>query len=137
MKNIQGSRAIWRKQKRAHEKGYVETLFGRRIYLPEIYADNATIRKGAERTAINAPVQGTAADLVKEAMIAVQNFLQQENLKSRMLMQVHDELILEVPEQEQTIVKNKIKDLMEQVADWAVPLVVDLGLGPDWQNAHS
>mgnify|MGYP002720339018 FL=1 len=124
-------------KKRAHEKGYVETLFGRRIYLPEIYADNATIRKGAERTAINAPVQGTAADLVKEAMIAVQNFLQQENLKSRMLMQVHDELILEVPEQEQTIVKNKIKDLMEQVADWAVPLVVDLGLGPDWQNAHS
>ena len=82
-------------------------------------------------------MQGTAADLVKEAMIAVQNFLQQENLKSRMLMQVHDELILEVPEQEQTIVKNKIKDLMEQVADWAVPLVVDLGLGPDWQNAHS
>ena len=124
-------------KKRAHEKGYVETLFGRRIYLPEIYADNATIRKGAERTAINAPVQGTAADLVKEAMIAVQNFLQQENLKSRMLMQVHDELILEVPEQEQTIVKNKIKDLMEQMADWAVPLVVDLGLGPDWQNAHS
>lgn len=124
-------------KKKAYERGYVETLFGRRIYLPEIYADNAATRKGAERTAINAPVQGTAADLVKGAMIAVQNFLHEEGLKSRMLMQVHDELILEVPKKEEEIVKGKIKDLMEKIVDWAVPLVVDLGIGPNWQDAHS
>jgi DNA polymerase-1 len=120
----------------ASENGYVETAYGRRLYLPEINARNGMLRQAAERTAINAPMQGTAADIIKLAMINVDNWLQNSDLKSRMVMQVHDELVLEVPESELEEIKEGLRGLMESAAELSVPLVVDLGEGDNWDEAH-
>ena len=120
----------------AKEQGYVETVFGRRLWLPEINSSNGAKRQGAERAAINAPMQGTAADLIKLAMIVVQHWLETENLQSRLIMQVHDELVLEVPEDELALVKEKLPGLMCHVADLKVPLLVELGAGENWDVAH-
>ena len=120
----------------AAEKGYVETYFGRRLYLPEINSNNAVRRQAAERTAINAPMQGTAADIIKLAMISVDNWLQENQLVSRMIMQVHDELVLEVPQQELQQVIAGISQCMESAANLSVPLVVDAGIGDNWDQAH-
>ena len=123
-------------REKAREQGYVETVFGRRLWLPEISSSNGARRQGAERAAINAPMQGTAADLIKLAMIAVQGWLDAEKLQSKLIMQVHDELVLEVPQQEIDVVRNNLPQLMCGVATLAVPLVVDLGAGPNWDKAH-
>jgi DNA polymerase I len=120
----------------ARDLGYVETVFGRRLYLPEIRAQNQGRRQGAERAAINAPMQGTAADLIKLAMIAVHRWLEDDRLATRLVMQVHDELVLEVPDAELALVTAKLPDHMTRVADLAVPLVVDVGAGPNWEQAH-
>ena len=125
-----------RTREEAREKGYVETVFGRRLWLPEIRGGNGPRRQGAERAAINAPMQGTAADLIKMAMIAVDRWLAEKRLKSRLIMQVHDELVLEVPEPELEAVKQDLPNLMGGVAQLAVPLVVDVGAGPNWDRAH-
>ena len=120
----------------AKEKGYVETIFGRRLWLPEINSSNGMRRQGAERAAINAPMQGTAADLIKLSMIAVQSWLEAENLQTQMLLQVHDELILEVPLSEFELVKMQLRNLMTQVATLRVPLEVGIGVGNNWEEAH-
>ncbi|MEO8409312.1 MAG: DNA polymerase I [Propionivibrio sp.] len=116
--------------------GYVETVFGRRLWLPEIRAAQVGRRQGAERAAINAPMQGTAADLIKLAMIAVQGWIDQEKLKTRMVMQVHDELVLEVPDDELARVRDDLPSLMTQVAQLRVPLAVEVGAGANWDEAH-
>ncbi len=123
-----------REQAKAH--GYVETWFGRRLWLPEINGANGMRRQAAERAAINAPMQGTAADLIKLAMIAVQDWLEKEKLQTKLIMQVHDELILEVPEAELALVKEKLRELMCNVAQLKVPLEVGLGEGANWDEAH-
>ena len=120
----------------AKEKGYVETLFGRRIYLPEINGGNGPRKAGAERQAINAPMQGTAADLIKLAMIAVQAALDAQSRKTLMVMQVHDELVFEVPEAELEWARNEIPRLMASVAHLKVPLLAEVGVGPNWDQAH-
>ena len=120
----------------AKDQGYVETVFGRRLWLPDINSSNGMKRQGAERAAINAPMQGTAADLIKLAMIKVQGWLEAEKLKSRLIMQVHDELVLEVPEDELQLVKDSLPKLMCNVADLHVPLLVELGHGKNWDEAH-
>lgn len=120
----------------AAEKGYVETYFGRRLYLPEINSNNAVRRQAAERTAINAPMQGTAADIIKLAMISVDSWLRENQLVSRMIMQVHDELVLEAPQQELQQVIKGISECMENAANLSVPLVVDVGTGDNWDEAH-
>jgi DNA polymerase-1 len=120
----------------AREQGYVETVFGRRLWLPEIRAGNQGRRAGAERAAINAPMQGTAADLIKLAMIAVQKWIDDERLGGRLVMQVHDELVLEVPEAELKRVKGELPALMSGVASLRAPLVVDIGVGRNWDEAH-
>ena len=120
----------------AAENGFVETVFGRRLYLPEINASNGMRRQAAERTAINAPMQGTAADIIKLAMINVHNWLENSDLTSKIIMQVHDELVLEVPESEMDEVQKGLKDLMESAAELLVPLVVDIGVGDNWDEAH-
>jgi DNA polymerase I len=123
-------------RKSARDRGYVETVLGRRLWLPEIRSANPARRSGAERAAINAPMQGTAADLIKLAMIAVQAWLDREKLASRLIMQVHDELVLEVPEGEVGRIKAEIPRLMSGVAQLKVPLVVDVGSGQNWEKAH-
>ena len=123
-------------RQQAKSQGFVETVFGRRLWLPEINSPNGPRRQGAERAAINAPMQGTAADLIKLAMIAVQAWLDKEQLGSRMVMQVHDELVLEVPEAELAMVKQRLPELMAGVAELRVPLVADVGSGPNWEKAH-
>ena len=120
----------------AAENGFVETICGRRLYLPEINSRNGMRRQAAERTAINAPMQGTAADIIKRAMISVDRWLQSSDLQSRMIMQVHDELVLEVPESELEIVKQGLIERMESAAELLVPLVVDVGVGNNWDEAH-
>jgi len=120
----------------AKEKGYVETLFGRRIYLPEINGGNGPRKAGAERQAINAPMQGTAADLIKLAMIAVQKALDEERRATRVVMQVHDELVFEVPDAELVWVKDAVPRLMAGVAQWSVPLLAEVGVGSNWDEAH-
>ncbi len=120
----------------AKAKGYVETVFGRRLWLPEINSPNGPRRQGAERAAINAPMQGTAADLIKLAMIAVQGWLETSGLATRMVMQVHDELVLEVPQAELELVKVKLPELMAGVAALKVPLLAEVGVGPNWDQAH-
>jgi len=120
----------------AKERGYVETVFGRRLWLPEIRSSNAGRRGNAERAAINAPMQGTAADLIKLAMIAVQGWLERECLASRLIMQVHDELVLEVPEAELELIKHDLPGLMCNIATLRTPLVVDVGTGANWEKAH-
>ena len=123
-------------RRRAREQGYVETVFGRRLYLPEINAKNPQRRQGAERAAINAPMQGTAADLIKLAMIAVQDHLDRHSLQTRLVMQVHDELVLEVPEGELPGIKEALAALMCNVAQLEVPLRAEVGIGPNWERAH-
>jgi DNA polymerase I len=125
-----------RTRESARSLGYVETVFGRRLYLPEIKASNPARRQGSERAAINAPMQGTAADLIKLAMIAVQGWISTSRMKSRLIMQVHDELVLEVPSSEIDSVKTELPKLMNSVAKLDVPLAVDLGVGPNWEKAH-
>ncbi len=125
-----------RTRETAKEKGYVETVFGRRLYLAEIRASNHQRRQAAERAAINAPMQGTAADLIKLSMIAVNNWIAAHTLDTRMIMQVHDELVLEVPQVELTLVKKTVPELMAGVAKLDVPLVADVGAGPNWEQAH-
>jgi DNA polymerase-1 len=120
----------------ARENGYVETLFGRRLYLPDINASNMQRRQGAERAAINAPMQGTAADIIKRAMIRVDHWLQQEKPDARLVMQVHDELVFEVAEDELDGVRKSVEKHMSGAAELDVPLVVDTGFGPDWDTAH-
>ena len=123
-------------REQARQRGYVETLFGRRLWLPEINGGNPMRRQGAERAAINAPMQGTAADLIKLAMITLQNWLENEKLSSRLIMQVHDELVLEVPNAELPIIKKALPELMCGVAKLQVPLLVQLGVGNNWDEAH-
>ncbi|WP_370549366.1 DNA polymerase I [Edwardsiella tarda] len=125
-----------RTRQQASEQGYVETLDGRRLYLPEINARNAMRRKAAERAAINAPMQGTAADIIKRAMIAVDAWLQQSQPQVRMIMQVHDELVFEVPEAQVDEVVSHVRTLMESSLALAVPLKVDIGCGENWDQAH-
>jgi len=120
----------------ARRLGYVQTVFGRRLWLPEINGANGPRRQAAERAAINAPMQGTAADLIKLAMIAADDWLRREKMTTRLIMQVHDELVFEVPEAELPAVRNRIPALMTGVAKWQVPLVVDLGEGSNWDEAH-
>ena len=125
-----------RTREQAAEQGYVETLFGRRLYLPEIRSSNQGLRKGAERTAINAPMQGTAADIIKRAMIAVDNWLSESGLDAKVILQVHDELVLEVREDLLEQVRERIKQLMSGAAELAVPLLVEVGVGDNWDEAH-
>ena len=120
----------------ARENGYVETVFGRRLWLPEIQGSNGPRRQGAERAAINAPMQGTAADLIKLAMIAVEDWLEKEQLKTKLLLQVHDELVLDVPLDEIALLQAKLPGLMCNVAELKVPLVVSIGIGDNWEEAH-
>lgn len=131
---VQGFMEKTREQ--ARDQGYVETLFGRRLYLPEINASNGMRRQGAERAAINAPMQGTAADIIKIAMISVDNWLQEAPQGARMVMQVHDELVLEVEESRLTAVSDAVVKHMSAAAKLDVPLVVDVGHGLDWDTAH-
>ncbi len=123
-------------RQQAKSQGYVETVFGRRLWLPEINSPNGPRRQGAERAAINAPMQGTAADLIKLAMIDVQKWLTTSQMKTLMVMQVHDELVLEVPENELALVKEKLPALMADVAQLKVPLLAEVGVGPNWDQAH-
>ena len=120
----------------AKSKGYVETVFGRRLYLPEINSPNGPRRSGAERAAINAPMQGTAADLIKLSMVKVQQVLDDEKRATKMIMQVHDELVFEVPESEVHWLKSEIPRLMAGVADLKVPLLAEVGVGANWDEAH-
>lgn len=120
----------------AAEQGFVETLFGRRLYLPEIHSKNQAMRKGAERTAINAPMQGTAADIIKRAMIEVDRWLDESGLDARVVMQVHDELVLEVREDLLEQVSAGLRQRMSAAAELAVPLVVETGIGDNWDEAH-
>jgi DNA polymerase-1 len=125
-----------RTRAQAAEQGFVETLFGRRLYLPDINAKNQALRKGAERTAINAPMQGTAADIIKRAMVAVDNWLDESGLDARVILQVHDELVLEVREDLVEKVKADIRPYMSNAAQLDVPLLVEVGVGDNWDEAH-
>ncbi len=120
----------------AHGKGYVETVFGRRLYLPEINARNGQRRAAAERTAINAPMQGTASDIIKRAMLAVDGWIQQEFPPLHMIMQVHDELVFEVREDQLAPCCDRIRGFMEAAAELKVPLLVEVGIGDNWDEAH-
>jgi DNA polymerase-1 len=120
----------------AKANGYVETVFGRRLYLPEINSPNGPRRSGAERAAINAPMQGTAADLIKLSMNKVQDVLDAEKRGTRMIMQVHDELVFEVPASEVDWVRHEVPRLMAGVAHLKVPLLAEVGVGPNWDKAH-
>lgn len=123
-------------REQAHDRGYVETVFGRRLYLPEINSRNGQRRQYAERTAINAPMQGTAADIIKRAMIAVANALANSKIAAKVVMQVHDELVVEVLEKDVKELSDLLRKEMEQAAELNVPLVVDIGIGDNWDEAH-
>lgn len=125
-----------RTREQAGAQGFVETLFGRRLYLPEIHSKNGAMRKAAERTAINAPMQGTAADIMKRAMVRVDGWLAESGLDAKVILQVHDELVLEVREDLVDQVKESIRPLMSGAAELDVPLVVDVGVGDNWDEAH-
>jgi DNA polymerase-1 len=125
-----------RTRAQAAEQGFVETIFGRRLYLPEINAKNPALRKGAERTAINAPMQGTAADIIKKAMVAVDNWLTSSGLDAKVILQVHDELVLEVREDLVEKVREEIRIHMSDAAKLDVPLLVEVGVGNNWDEAH-
>lgn len=120
----------------AHEQGFVQTAFGRRLWLPDIMSSRALVRAAAERAAINAPMQGTAADLIKKAMIAVQAWIEENNMQSKLILQVHDELVLEVPTYELDAVKEALPKLMQGVAQLSVPLIAEVGSGDSWESAH-
>jgi DNA polymerase-1 len=123
-------------REQAREQGYVETLFGRRLYLTEINASNMQRRQGAERAAINAPMQGTAADIIKRAMLSVDDWLQREHADTHLVMQVHDELVLEVPQEKLEVIRDGVIRHMAAAAELDVPLIVDAGHGLDWDSAH-
>jgi DNA polymerase-1 len=123
-------------REKASADGFVETVFGRRLYLPEINARNANRRQYAERTAINAPMQGTAADIIKKAMISVHQWLEEERPGARMIMQVHDELVFEVDKDCIDAVRDRVVELMNNAAKLSVPLRVDAGVGMNWDEAH-
>jgi DNA polymerase I len=123
-------------REQAKAQGYVETVFGRRLYLPEINSPNGPRRAGAERAAINAPMQGTAADLIKMSMVAVQKAIDEQQRKTKVIMQVHDELVFEVPESEVEWVRTEVPRLMAEVAQLKVPLLAEVGVGPNWDKAH-
>jgi DNA polymerase-1 len=125
-----------RTREQAGEQGYVETLFGRRLYLPEIHSKNQGLRKAAERTAINAPMQGTAADIIKLAMIKVDDWLSSSDVDARVILQVHDELVLEVREDLVPQVREMVCRLMSEAAALSVPLLVEAGVGSNWDEAH-
>jgi len=120
----------------AKASGYVETVFGRRLWLPEINSPNGPRKSGAERQAINAPMQGTAADLIKLSMLAVQKRLDDERRATKMVMQVHDELVFEVPEAEVDWARETLPKVMAEVAQLKVPLVAEVGVGANWDKAH-
>jgi DNA polymerase-1 len=120
----------------AREKGYVTTLFNRRRYLPDIQHQNRIIQSEAERMAINTPIQGTAADLIKKAMIRIHDRLKEEKLGTRLLLQVHDELVFEVPEREMKQISMLVREEMEGVHKLRVPLKVDIKVGVNWDEAH-
>ena len=123
-------------REKARKTGYVETVLGRRLWLPEINHSNGNRRQGAERAAINAPMQGTAADIIKLSMIAVAKWLKKEQLQSKLIMQVHDELVLEVPEAELVLVQEFLPKCMGSVLILDVPLLVEIGVGNNWDQAH-
>ncbi len=125
-----------RTREEAHAKGYVETVFGRRLYLPEINAKNQQIRAAAERTAINAPMQGTASDIIKRAMLAVDSWIESERPAVKMIMQVHDELVFEIKQEQLDAACEQILGFMQGAAELQVPLVVDIGVGDNWDQAH-
>jgi DNA polymerase-1 len=125
-----------RTRNEAHERGYVETVFGRRLYLPEINSRNNQRRQYAERTAINAPMQGTAADIIKRAMLSVDDWIRRESPKTALVMQVHDELVLEVLDTHEQSVAEKIRGFMADAAELDVPLEVEIGVGDNWDAAH-
>jgi len=125
-----------RTRAQAAEQGFVETIFGRRLYLPDINAKNPSLRKGAERMAINAPMQGTAADIIKKAMVAVNGWLDESGLDARVILQVHDELVLEVREDLVDQISEQIRPHMSGAAELAVPLLVEVGVGNNWDEAH-
>ncbi len=125
-----------RTREQAREQGYVETLFGRRLYLPDIKASNMQRRQAAERAAINAPMQGTAADIIKRAMISVDRWLHEQHADTHLTMQVHDELVLDVPAEKLDLIKAGVCERMSQAAELDVPLLVEAGHGPDWDAAH-
>ncbi len=129
-KYMESTRALAKRQ------GYVETAFGRRLWLPEINSPNGPRRAAAERAAINAPMQGTAADLIKLAMIAVSKWISSEQLGTRLIMQVHDELVFEVPDSEVELARQRVPELMSHVADLSVPLLTEVGVGSNWDEAH-
>jgi DNA polymerase-1 len=124
-------------REQVREQRYVETVFGRRLFLADISSSNHVRRQAAERAAINAPMQGTAADLIKLAMLSVDDWLREDDCGARMIMQVHDELVLEVPKSEVQRVSDAVVRLMSSVADLAVVLKVDVGSGANWAQAHS
>ena len=120
----------------AKENGYVETLFGRRRYIPDINSKNATVRGLAERNAVNAPIQGTSADIIKMAMVTMQRRMKEMNLRSKMVLQIHDELLFDVlPDEVETLGK-LVKEVMEGVATLSVPLTVECNYGKNWLEAH-
>ena len=121
---------------KAKEKGYVETIYGRRRFLPDINSRNAAVRSFSERNAINAPLQGSAADIIKVAMIRVYKRLKEENIKSKMVLQVHDELVFDVVPEEQDRIREIVKNEMEKVIQLHVPLIADCNSGKNWLEAH-
>jgi DNA polymerase-1 len=123
-------------REQARHQGYVETLFGRRLYLPDINARNAAQRQYAERTAINAPMQGTAADIIKRAMLACDAWITESGAAVKMIMQVHDELVFEVAEPQLQSTIDAVRNIMSNAAELKVPLLVDVGYGENWDQAH-
>ena len=122
-------------REKAKLSGFVETLWGRRLYLPDINASQIPRQRAAERTAINAPLQGSAADIIKTAMINIDHEIKTSGVKSRMIMQVHDELVFEVPEDELENMINMVKDKMSNAVQLQVPLLVSIGIGENWDQA--
>ena len=120
----------------ARKKGYAQTLFGRKRYLPDILSHNATVRSFAERNAVNAPIQGTAADIIKMAMVSIYRRLQQEGLQAQMIMQVHDELNFNVPIHELEQVRTIVVEEMQNAVHLSVPLIADCGVGANWLESH-
>mgnify|MGYP000495262010 FL=1 len=121
---------------KARENEFVATILGRRRYLKEINSRNGMLRAMAERNAINAPIQGSAADIIKKAMIDVQSEIEKQNLKSKMLLQVHDELVFDMHKDEENLLKDLVKQNMENAVELDVPIIVDLGIGNNWLEAH-
>lgn len=130
------ARYMQQTRSKAHAQGYVETAFGRRLWLPDIVSTRPAVRAGAERAAINAPMQGTAADLIKKAMVALERWLKEKHLESRIILQVHDELILEVPLEEVPVIEEHLPEIMQSVAQLSVPLLAEVGVADNWDEAH-